>query len=362
MSNGRCTVYFLLDPLESLHGPLMPAYLVAKELKNRFDFVFVSQMADDRVSSELVSHGFRLINLGRHFFFTGSLRTLEAWLRRSDMKPPNAASLVVNCSQCFLADAHIYYAQGPIVKALDDMREEMSQTYRSIYWLMRRFFFRRDKSFVKGLREKSMVFVANSNFCARMYESWDCRVDKVIYPPLDCASFKPTTRDPSANYVLVYAGKETKFSILKELTALGLKFKVFGSKSPVPKRLLKDSKVEFLGKITDEELVRLYSNALFTLSVFTHEPFGYIPVESMACGTPVLTYGKQGPGESVLDKETGWFAYDDPQLVSLAARLWKDGYPIHMRDNCRKRALEFDAGKIAKDWQGLLEKLPGLEV
>jgi glycosyltransferase involved in cell wall biosynthesis len=195
-----------------------------------------------------------------------------------------------------------------------------------------------------------------------MYESWGCRVDKVIYPPLDCASFKPTTPNPSADYVLAYAGKETKFSILKELTALGLKFKVFGSKAPVPKRLLKDSNVEFLGKITDEELVRLYSNALFTLSVFTHEPFGYIPVESMACGTPVLTYGKQGPGESVLEKETGWFAYDDPQLVSFAARLWKDGYPSRMRDNCRNRALEFDAGKIAKDWLGLLERSADFEV
>jgi len=44
-----------------------------------------------------------------------------------------------------------------------------------------------------------------------------------------------------------------------------------------------------------EELIDLYSNALFTLFTFTHELFGYVLVESMACGTSVLTYNRQGP-------------------------------------------------------------------
>ncbi len=49
------------------------------------------------------------------------------------------------------------------------------------------------------------------------------------------------------------------------------------------------------GRVSDDELARLYANAKFTVFPFIHEPFGYVPVESMACGTPpVLTYDKQG--------------------------------------------------------------------
>jgi len=335
----------------------MPAYLIARELKDKLRVIFVSQMADPEVIRLLESCGVDILNLRKRFFFSGSLRTFEAWLRRTERDPTSSPSLIINFSQCFLTPAHVYYAQGPVTRALDDMCAEMNQTYRLIYRLARRYFVRRDKIFVKRLGQISKLLVANSVFCASMYEAWGCEVDEVIYPPLDCDLFKPTTTKPSQDYVLAYAGKETRFSILKELAETGLKVKMFGSKAPFPQHLLKQPNLEFLGKITDEELVSLYSNALFTLSVFTHEPFGYIPVESMACGTPVLTYGKQGPSESVLNGQTGWFVNNDQKLADLAIRLWKSGYPGQWREKCRKRALEFDARKIAEDWLKLIRQL-----
>ena len=110
-----------------------------------------------------------------------------------------------------------------------------------------------------------------------------------------------------------------------------------------------------MGNVSDEELVHLYSNALFTLFAFSHEPFGYIPVESMACGTPVLTYNRQGPSETVLDNETGWLAENDVEIVSLAVNLWKHGYEESMRRRCRERALDFDVKKIYMEWLKILD-------
>jgi len=142
---------------------------------------------------------------------------------------------------------------------------------------------------------------------------------------------------------------------LKKIAEVGVKVKAFGSKVPFPDALLRQPNLEFVGKVTDKELVDLYSNALFTLSVFTHEPFGYIPVESMACGTPVLTYDRQGPSESVINGKTGWFVENDQQLVNVALELWKKGYSSSFRRDCRQRALDFDVKRISKEWLKLIE-------
>jgi len=357
MRLAKAGLRFLLDPLESLHGPLTPAYLIARELRDKFDIVFVSQMIDKSVAELLSSYGFRTMNLHKHFFFSGSLRTLEAWLRKTNLDLEDQSAVVVNFSQCFVSDADVYYAQGPMTKALDDIRHEMTSSYRFVYRMMRSFFVKRDRAFVGKLKSQSKSFVANSNFCASIYEDWGISVDKVIYPPLDCMLFKPSTRDPSADYVLTYAGKETKYSALERISDTGVKIKVFGSKAPSIGSLPKRANIEFLGKVTDEQLAVLYSNALFTLSIFTHEPFGYIPIESMACGTPVLTYGVQGPSESVINGKTGWFVKDDSQLVNVATQIWREGYPSRIREDCRNRALDFDAKTIAEQWLELFKNL-----
>jgi glycosyltransferase involved in cell wall biosynthesis len=349
---------FLLDPLESLHGPLRPPFLLAKELKGRFEIIFVSPFVSEIVDETLRSEGIELLSLNKRYLFHGSLLTFEAWLRRCTFKAEDG--IVINFSQCFLADAHVYYAQGPITKALDDMYSELKALYKLAYKIVRPFLVRRDKRFNEELRRRSRVFIANSRFCASMYENWGIKVDDIIYPPLDCEQFKSTTSRPSSDYVLAYVGKETKYSVLKRMTDLGVKIKAFGSKAPyIPKRLLKHPNVEFLGRVSDEELIDLYSNALYTLFTFAHEPFGYVPVESMACGTPVLTYNRQGPRESVINGVTGWLADSDEELVDLAVKIWREGYPSWMRSRCRERALEFDVKAVAERWLEIISGFSG---
>jgi glycosyltransferase involved in cell wall biosynthesis len=120
---------------------------------------------------------------------------------------------------------------------------------------------------------------------------------------------------------------------VRKIADKGVKIKAFGSKatSIVPKCVLNNPTIEVLGYVTGSELVELYSNALFTLFPFTEEPFGYVPVESMACGTPVLTYNKRGPSENVINDVTGWLANSDKELIELAIRIWKNDYPSWMR-------------------------------
>jgi glycosyltransferase involved in cell wall biosynthesis len=348
---------FLLDPLESLNGSITPAFLTATEIKETFSTVFISQFVNKKIAEVLNNSGFEVINLGKHFYFSGSLLSIEAWLRKSEFKPQDKTKLIVNFSQCFIANAHIYYAQGSMTKALADMYPDMRRVHRFAYPIVRRLFNNLDKNFIGKLRAKSQLFIANSIYCAHMYEDMGIKVDGVIYPPLDCIQFKPKTHASEA-YVLTYFGKETKYPVVKSIADAGVKIRAFGAKGPfIPSYMRKHPNIEIEGKVSNERLVDLYSNALYTLFTFNHEPFGYIPVESMACGTPVLTYDAQGPSESVIEGQTGWLVKSDDELENSALHIWKHHYSLQIRKDCRLRALAFDSKIIAKKWLEIIKQV-----
>ena len=71
--------------------------------------------------------------------------------------------------------------------------------------------------------------------------------------------------------------------------------------------------VDFRRLIADEELVRLYNAATLTLYAPLMEPFGFVPLESMACATPVVGVGEAGVLETVRHGETGLLTARDPE-------------------------------------------------
>lgn len=127
---------------------------------------------------------------------------------------------------------------------------------------------------------------------------------------MDCEQFQPTTSKPSEDYVLIHVGtygKEgarAKFSPIRTVADLGVRIKVFGTE-PHDRHRTENKNITFLGKVSDRKLAELYSNSVFTLFSFNYEPFGYISIESMACGTSVLTFNRHGPAETVTDFQTG---------------------------------------------------------
>ena len=74
----------------------------------------------------------------------------------------------------------------------------------------------------------------------------------------------------------------------------------------------------------------------------------------MACGTPVLTYGSQGPGECVVNGEVGWLVNSDERIVEKTLELWSKGYPAKMRLNCLEASKSFDKNKYVDDMLRLL--------
>ena len=62
--------------------------------------------------------------------------------------------------------------------------------------------------------------------------------------------------------------------------------------------------VRFLGWCSNEEIRDLYRSSIATI-LPGEEDFGIVPLESQACGRPVVALGRGGALETVIDGETG---------------------------------------------------------
>ncbi len=72
--------------------------------------------------------------------------------------------------------------------------------------------------------------------------------------------------------------------------------------------------------ITDDELAALYSRAQLVLYAPVMEPFGFVPLEAMACGTPVVAVREGGVRESVRHDETGLLTERDSYEFAQATQ------------------------------------------
>lgn len=356
------------DIMMDLGGSIRPAMYLAQELVARGHKVSMMSPAMSHVVEEsLKAKGVTPINLHAKLAAMNSSLSLlwfetwarEAFLSLNSKHVGGQSKVIINFSHTLVVPSVFWYLQGPTSPALRDMKDELNATYKLVYEFLRPLIEYADGKLVRDLSRNSTFCVANSKFCASLYEKWGIQISDIIYPPIDCKLFQPGTSMPSSDYVLVYFGKETKFSVVKAVADLGVHIKAFGSKAPfVPKSLLSHPNVDFVGRVSDDQLVDAYSNALFTFFPFTHEPFGYVPVESMACGTPTLAFNLQGPSESIVDDYCGWFAKDDAEIVSKAVTIWKKGYNSRMRLNCVKAASKYDESVYVGRWLDVLEELP----
>ncbi len=246
-------------------------------------------------------------------------------------------------------------------------------------------------------------FIANSKEVAARIKKFYRRDSTVIYPPVDVKKFtvhsrqftekkKTVNREPSTDYFLVVSRlvAAKKVDVAVEVCAkLGLPLKVIGAgrefeslkeladrlqstdyskrKKAVDRR---PSTVDFLGEVSDDELVRLYQNCRAVIFPALQEDFGLVPVEAMAAGKPVIVNAEGGVLESVIDwsvggkgKCTGVYL-DPPTAGSLTLAinnffdLEKKGYfdPKFIRAHAQKFSKERFKKEILKFVESCISK------
>lgn len=90
---------------------------------------------------------------------------------------------------------------------------------------------------------------------------------------------------------------------------------------------------------SENDLSKAYSDSLATLSLGTLDTFGLIPLESMACETPVIAFNSAGYRETILNGQTGF-------LVDFSSREIADKIVLLMSNP----VIASKMGKEGRKW------------
>lgn len=186
--------------------------------------------------------------------------------------------------------------------------------------------------------------IANSRTVQQRIAKYYRRHAEIIYPPVDISRFK------------ISRSSENFFLIISQLTPykkIDLAIQLFNK---IQRRLviigdgpqhnylqsIAGDTIDFLG-FKDDATVKTYLENCRALIFPGEEDFGITPIEAMACGKPVVAFGKGGVTESVIEGITGEFFYE-PTVASM-----EDGLARFMQnekhfnpDACRRQARKFD--------------------
>ena len=179
-------------------------------------------------------------------------------------------------------------------------------------------------------------FIANSENTKGRISKYYKRESEVIYPCIDTKSF-PFLEKKEDFYLYIWRCIPYKrFDLVVDaFNKNGNKLVVATNTDNKLYRSLREkskSNIEWMFDLPREEIRDLFSRSKAFL-LPPEEDFGIVPIEAMACGTPVIAYGKLWALETVVDWKTGiFFSEQTSDSLNESIKVFEQ--------------LEFDAKKI----------------
>jgi glycosyltransferase involved in cell wall biosynthesis len=182
---------------------------------------------------------------------------------------------------------------------------------------------------------------------------------EVLYPPLPLGTrYRSESPEPyilSVGRICRIKRLDLMINALAEVPGLTLKV-VGGADEPEALQFFTneirkhglENRVAFLGRVSDDDLVSLYARAFAVFYAPFNEDYGYVTLEAMASGRPVITaHDSGGTLEFVVDNQNGLVVDPTPAAVAKACMRLQ-------ADPTFARALG-DAGKQFIDRSGIGE-------
>jgi glycosyltransferase involved in cell wall biosynthesis len=245
-----------------------------------------------------------------------------------DVRP---ATLVVSSSSAFAhgvrappGAVHVCYCHSPFRYAwheLDAASAGVPRGLRALTGLV----LRRIRSWDRQASRRVDHYIANSRITQQRLAAFYGREDApIVHPPVAVERFA-IAEEPEDWFLLVgeVVGHKGAERALQAAKRAGVPIKVVGVGPDLPRLMARygdaAGRVEFLGRVGDDELAGLYARCR-ALVVPNIEEFGIAAVEAMAAGRPVIGPAAGGTGETVIDGRTG-ILVERPDVELLAAAM-----------------------------------------
>lgn len=98
------------------------------------------------------------------------------------------------------------------------------------------------------------------------------------------------------------------------------------------------------GRLSDQEIVKLYNESLLTLCLSNLDTFGLVTLESLACGVPVIAYNVAGYRETMQDGKTGFLVDFDVQQIADKIKT------LISEPTLREKMGEYGENLIQQNW------------
>ncbi len=185
-------------------------------------------------------------------------------------------------------------------------------------------------------------FMTNSHNVAARIRKHYRRESAVFHSPVNNKRFVPVDEDGGYYLAISRLQEYKRFDLaIEACNKLALPLLVIGD-GPMRDTwsALAGETVQLLGKVPDEALPGYYAKCK-ALIFPPEEDYGLVPLEAMACGRPVIAYGKGGALETVVDGKTGVF-FKEQTVESLTEAILRFERMSFSKDEIRRHAMSFD--------------------
>lgn len=207
------------------------------------------------------------------------------------------------------------------------------------------------KEFVDSLlvyKDNNFVSISNSqrklplNYLATVYNGTDCKINKPKKKKY--ALWVGRFTDVKGAWEAIMVAKKCKLKIIlagglpgndsKDITYFQKKIKPLFSRDVV-----------YMGEVSEKEKKALMSEAMFFLNpIKWDEPFGLVMTESMACGTPVISFANGSPEEIITDGIDGFLVHEKNNFKKFICKK----YGIEGLIEAAKIIMEMDKNEYEK--------------
>lgn len=254
---------------------------------------------------------------------------------------------------------HICYCHTPMRYAWDLSADYLREAnlLSGIKGMLARIFLHYLRGWDVSSSHRVDHFLACSQYIARRIRKTYGREASVIYPPVDTDFYQPgNIREEfylTASRLVPYK----KIDLIAEaFSFLPNKKLVIIGDGPELKKIKKKAKknVEILGSQTNEQL-RFYLQRAKAFIFAAQEDFGILPVEAMACSTPVIALNKGGVRESVKENQTGLF-FSEQTVAEIASAIQRFEEREWNPNIIRDHALKFRKERFKAEFADFVEQ------